>query len=91
VRDRSRVLHGTWPTLTGYLHESRSGLAGMARFFLINFAVALDDYCREPEAKDTIEGIFARVNEWRRQMAGRSEGGATANTSRPERRGPEAP
>jgi hypothetical protein len=78
VRDRSRVLHGTWPTLTAYLHESRPSLAGMVRFFLANFAVALNDYCHEPEAKDTIEGLFDWVLEWRRQMARRSEDGETS-------------
>jgi hypothetical protein len=72
VRDRSRILHGTWPTLTGYLHESRPSLAGMARFFLENYAAALDNYCRDPEAKDTTEALFAWVKKWR-EAAKRSE------------------
>lgn len=65
VRDRSRILHGTWPTLTTYLHESRPSLTEMARFFLTNFAVGMDDYSRDPEARDTIESFFVWVDAWR--------------------------
>jgi hypothetical protein len=73
VRDRSRILHGPWSTLTTYLHESRPSLAEFARFFLANFAVGLDKYCREFEPEDTTKSFLAWVEKWRREDAKRSE------------------
>jgi hypothetical protein len=65
VRDRSRILHGTWSTLATYLHESRPSLLGLTRFLLANFAVGLDRYVCEPEPEDTTKSFFAWVERWR--------------------------
>jgi hypothetical protein len=69
VRDRSRILHGTWSTLATYLHESRPSLSALARFFLANFAVGLERYSREPEPDDTTESFLVWIEKWRREAA----------------------
>ncbi|MDO9422164.1 MAG: hypothetical protein Q7T66_16000 [Herminiimonas sp.] len=44
VRDRSRLLHGTWSTLTTDMRSSRSSLTVLAHELLIQFSMELDEY-----------------------------------------------
>jgi hypothetical protein len=44
IRDRSRILHGTWSTLATYLRDSRSSLELLVRELLTNYSMELDTY-----------------------------------------------
>lgn len=61
VRDRSRILHGTWSTLSHPLRFSRANLAMFARDLLIRYAVEIDHYAAASGASDDIEKFLAHV------------------------------
>ena len=44
VTDRSRILHGTWSTLSGDIVDSRADLTSLARELLAAYALQLDAY-----------------------------------------------
>jgi len=62
VRDRSRILHGTWSTLTHALHGSRPGLTGLIRDLLLMYSVALDQYGGSPSPKDAVDDFLNFVD-----------------------------
>jgi hypothetical protein len=59
VRDRSRILHGTWSTLTHSLRLSRQNLEAIAGGFLANYTVGLDHYIQSSNATDALEPFLA--------------------------------
>lgn len=58
VRDRSRVLHGTWSTLGSRLRTSRGALEHVATTLVRASAVELDSYLQNPKAADEIEAFM---------------------------------
>jgi hypothetical protein len=61
VRDRSRILHGTWSTLDTHLKDSRPSLAELARRIMANYTVHLDDYMKDDGATDNIDHFLRWV------------------------------
>jgi hypothetical protein len=59
VTDRSRILHGTWSTLTHEMRESRANLERLAGGLLVNYVVALGSYAMTTDATDNIEKFLA--------------------------------
>jgi hypothetical protein len=57
VRDRSRILHGTWSTLRTNLRTSRVSLTSVVRQLLLEYTLALDGFSADPAAVDEI-GVF---------------------------------
>lgn len=55
VRDRSRVLHGTWSTLTHSLRLSRPMTESLAGSLLVNYSL----YIKSPDATDALEPFLA--------------------------------
>jgi hypothetical protein len=55
VHDRSRILHGTWSTLTSDLRSSRSSLTGFVPGLLRKFTLELDAFETEPLAKNDVD------------------------------------
>jgi len=71
VTSRSRVLHGTWPTLHADLPDGKGGVAvniataeQLARLFLIAFSDAIDIYGATSTADDTVEALL----DWKLQQ-----------------------
>ncbi|MFT8327450.1 MAG: hypothetical protein ABF615_10450 [Gluconobacter oxydans] len=71
VTSRSRVLHGTWPTLHSELPDSKGGVAvgsataeRLARFLLIAFSEAVDAYGAACAGDDTVEALL----DWKLQQ-----------------------
>lgn len=54
VRDRSRVMHGTWSTLARPLRDSRSALEHVATTVVRAYALELEGYLGEPAPDDDI-------------------------------------
>jgi hypothetical protein len=67
VRDRSRILHGTWSTLTHSLRASRPSLTTLVRTLLAMYSLELDHYATSPSPSDEVEAFLnfvqARQNE----------------------------
>lgn len=61
VRDRSRLLHGTLPTLSTDMRNSRSSLTALAHELLAQFSVELDEYEAAGETKDDIDPFMGWV------------------------------
>lgn len=61
VRDRSRILHGTWSTLTHPLHYSRANLAVFVRDLLIRYVLEIDPYAATKDANDNVEKFLAHL------------------------------
>lgn len=55
VRDRSRVLHGTWSTLGHSLRDSRPSLTLLVHGLLTNYVVELDAFAADPAATDDVD------------------------------------
>lgn len=58
VRDRSRILHGTWSTLSEDMRFSRSALTQITQRLLIEFSLKLDEYKKLPNYKDEHSQFF---------------------------------
>lgn len=58
VRDRSRVLHGTWSTLKHDMRFSRSVLTQISQILLTEFSLRLDDYKQSSEYTDDHNSFF---------------------------------
>jgi hypothetical protein len=71
VRDRSRILHGTWSTLWSHLRDSRPSLALLAKGLLANFTVELDAYAGEMTAKDDTQSFLDWVENHRATSNGK--------------------
>lgn len=72
VTSRSRVLHGTWPTLHTELPDGKGGVAvsiataeQLARLLLIAFSEAVDVYGDAGAGDDTVEALL----DWRLQQS----------------------
>jgi hypothetical protein len=52
VRDRSRILHGTWSTLNARLGRSRAGMEGFTTTVLRRAVIELEAYSHEAAAAD---------------------------------------
>lgn len=65
VTDRSRIIHGTWSTLTHSLRDSRPSLTILVRGLLIHYALELNRYLLRTDAKDDL-GLFLGFVESRR-------------------------
>jgi hypothetical protein len=62
VRDRSRILHGTWSTLTHSFHASRPSLTTLVRGLLAMYALELDQYLVNQSPADDVEAFLAFVS-----------------------------
>jgi len=69
VTARSRVLHGTWPTLHTELPDGKGNIRvsladgeKLARLLLLSFSLALDDYAASGSADDAVEPFL----DWQR-------------------------
>lgn len=58
VRDRSRILHGTWSTFEQDMRFSRSVLTQITQILLIEFSLKLDEYKKLPNCKDDHDLFF---------------------------------
>ncbi len=70
VRDRSRVLHGTWPTLNVRLGGSREGLENLAASLARASAVEIDAYMQSSSATDDTEAFLSWVKSSKQTRAG---------------------
>jgi hypothetical protein len=55
VRDRSRILHGTWSTLGHSLRDSRPSLTLLVHGLLTNYVIELDAFAADPAATDDVD------------------------------------
>jgi hypothetical protein len=62
VRDRSRILHGTWSTLTSRLTSNRAGLEGFVITILRTAALDLESYAHKPAAEDNLDAFLDWVD-----------------------------
>jgi hypothetical protein len=69
VRDRSRILHGTWSTLATNLSDSRSALVWVIRDFLAVYASELDKFATASSGRDDIEEFLAWIEATRAKPA----------------------
>lgn len=58
ARDRSRVLHGTWSTLTARLSLNRRALENFVIPVLRRAALELDNYAHTTDPDDRIDGLL---------------------------------
>lgn len=65
VRDRSRILHGTWSTLNARLGRSRTGMEGFTTTVLRRAVIELEAYSHEAAPADDIDALL----EWLEQRA----------------------
>jgi hypothetical protein len=59
VRDRSRILHGTWSTLNARLDRSRTGMEGFVTTVIRKAVLELEAYISEPAPVDNIDAFVA--------------------------------
>jgi hypothetical protein len=59
VRDRSRILHGTWSTLNSRLDRSRTGMEGFVTTVVRRAIIELETYSSEPAPVDDIDAFIA--------------------------------
>lgn len=70
VRDRSRILHGTWSTLNARLGRSRTGMEGFANTVLRRAVIELEAYSHEAAPADDIDAFL----KWLEHRAASSPG-----------------
>lgn len=58
VRDRSRIIHGTWSTLSSRVPTRRDGVEAVVGAVLRQAAIQLQAYSEEASPVDTIEAFF---------------------------------
>ena len=61
VRDRSRILHGTWSTLNSRLASNRNGLENFVIAVVRRAALELENYARTTSPEDEIDAFLAWV------------------------------
>jgi hypothetical protein len=59
VRDRSRILHGTWSTLNARLDRSRTEIEGFVTTVIRQAIIELEIYCQAPDHADDIDAFVA--------------------------------
>jgi hypothetical protein len=59
VRDRSRILHGTWSTLNTHMRDSRSDLGVIVRNVLAAWTIDIDTFVRDASALDETEHFLS--------------------------------
>lgn len=69
VRDRSRILHGTWSTLNHSLRASRPSLTTLVHGLLITYSMKLDRYAGTPGVSDEIDAFLHFVDDARKSSA----------------------
>jgi hypothetical protein len=65
VRDRSRIMHGTWSTLGARVPSRRDGVEAVVGAVLRQAAIQLDAYAREAAPVDTIEAFLGWLEQKR--------------------------
>jgi hypothetical protein len=73
VRDRSRVLHGTWSTLAHSLRATRPILARFVRGLLADYTHMLDEFAALEAPDGEIEAFLNFVEERRRRVLATAE------------------
>jgi hypothetical protein len=71
VRDRSRILHGTWSTLNSRLAFNRNGLENFVITVIRRAALELEIYALTASPEDNIDDFLAWV---KRREAARDKG-----------------
>jgi hypothetical protein len=71
VRDRSRILHGTWSTLNSRLAFNRNGLENFVITVIRRAALELEEYALTASSEDNIDDFLAWV---KRREAARTSG-----------------
>jgi hypothetical protein len=71
VRDRSRILHGTWSTLNSRLGLNRNGLEKFVITVTRRAALELEDYALSASSEDNIDDFLSWVE---RREAARTSG-----------------
>jgi hypothetical protein len=61
VRDRSRILHGTWSTLNSRLASNRNGLENFVTTVIRRAALELENYALTASPEDSIDDFLAWV------------------------------
>jgi len=77
VRDRSRILHGTWSTLNHSLRASRPSLTTLVRDLLAQYSIVLDRYAVAAAPNDDVEAFLSFIDA-ERQAATKPSAPATA-------------
>ncbi len=70
VRDRSRILHGTWSTLNERVGRSRDGMDGFVITVIRRAALELETYIQEPSNEDNMDAFI----EWLKQRSTQKPG-----------------
>jgi hypothetical protein len=83
VRDRSRILHGTWSTLTHSLRAGRPTLTTLTRDLLILYTVALDQYAANPSATDAVDAFLDFVDAQRQRAVAQAASAAASARATP--------
>jgi hypothetical protein len=65
VRDRSRILHGTWSTLASHLRDSRPSLTVLVHGLLKNYILELEHYASAAEVSDKLDDFLKWVEDRR--------------------------
>jgi hypothetical protein len=78
VQDRSRILHGTWPTLGTELRASRLNLTLTLCELLHDYTLALDQYALEDSIDDETQAFLDWVKNFRIQKIARASAIAAA-------------
>ena len=69
VRDRSRILHGTWSTLMRSLRDTRPNLTWFVRGLLASYTLELEAYDSTSNTVDSIEGFLDWVQSQRQAQS----------------------
>jgi hypothetical protein len=59
VRDRSRILHGTWSTLNSRMGSNRTGVQNFAITVVRRVVLELEEYALTPSPKDNLDDFLA--------------------------------
>lgn len=65
VRDRSRILHGTWSTLNSHLAPNRAWLENFVITVVRRTALELETYARASVARDDLEDFLSWIDRQR--------------------------
>ena len=77
VTSRSRILHGTWSTLTDELPLGRKDVEALARDLLLSFTLRLDQYAAIASSADTAKDFLDWMTSERAKQADKAKVAAT--------------